>query len=321
MVDIYTEIKRLEALAAEIRQQGYLQDCRLERATAGGTASGTGRSEARYARLRTGKRRLLPNGAKSQYISLQQIPETEAAIERGRMLQRIEKQLARLQSSASKAIDKTTSAITSPEIDRFCKHLFRWLQTYMAVDTVTLLLSEAHTDDLTVRSTIGLEEEIVQQIRIPIGQGFAGGIAATQAPMLVEDLAAVAVVSPILRHRGLQSMVGVPLQFGSHGVGVLHVGTFRSRKFSQREIQQLQLIVNLLQSVIANESLLNAEFYGIFNTILIRIIFIRWSIVRYFGFEQFHRLFAQLMPTKQTPAVFRVWQPGDLSTARFNTQT
>lgn len=316
MTDIHAEIKRLEALAASIREQGYLQDCRLERATAGGTASGTGRSKARYARLRTGKGRLLPNGAKSQYISLQQIPETEAAIERGRMLQKIEKQITRLQASAAKATVTVTSVSTSTEIDRFCKQLFRWLKTYMAVDTVTLLLSEANTQDLTVRSTIGLEEEIAQQIRIPIGQGFAGSIAATQAPMLVENLAAVAVVSPILRHRGLQSMVGVPLQFGSHGVGVLHVGTFRSRKFNRREIQQLQLIVNLLQSVIANETLLNARFYGVFSA-----IFIRWSIVRYLGFGECHRLFSQLMSAVQTTGLLAFGDQGNGPIARFDAQT
>lgn len=308
MVDIHAEIKRLEALAAEIRGQVYLQGCRLERATAGGTASGSGRSEARYARLRSSKGGLLPNGAKSQYISLQQIPETEAAIERGRMLQRIEKQIARLQDRADKAIAKTTKVSTSVEIDRFCKHLFRWLQTYLSVDTVTLLLSEANTQDLTVRSTIGLEEEIIQQIRIPIGQGFAGSIAAKQAPMLVENLTAVAIVSPILRHRGLQSMVGVPLQLGRHGVGVLHVGTFRSRKFNEREIQQLQLMVELLQSVIANGALLNVRFYGTLSA-----TFIRWSIMHYSSFEQLHHLFSQLTSVIQTALSLRSGQLINLS--------
>lgn len=226
----------------------------------------------------------------------------EVAIERGRMLQRIEKQISRLQDKADKAMAKATKVSTSVEIDRFCKHLFRWLKTYMAVDTVTLLLSEANTQDLTVRSTIGLEEEITQQIRIPIGQGFAGGIAAKQAPMLVEDLAAVAVVSPILRHRGLQSMVGVPLQLGCHGVGVLHVGTFRSRKFNEREIQQLQLMVELLQSVIANGALLNVGFYGTFNA-----TFIRWSIVHYSGFKQLRHLFSQITSAIQTALSLRSW--------------
>ena len=43
MTDIYAEIQGLEALEIALRRQGYLQNCRLERATAGGTAIGSAR--------------------------------------------------------------------------------------------------------------------------------------------------------------------------------------------------------------------------------------------------------------------------------------
>ncbi|HEY9654494.1 MAG TPA: GAF domain-containing protein [Crinalium sp.] len=153
-----------------------------------------------------------------------------------------------------------TSKINTPsELDKFCKKLFQWLKVHMAVDTVTLLMPDSGNQDLTVRSTIGLEEEISQRICIPIGQGFAGNIAENKLPVVVENLSAVEVVSPVLRDRGLQSMVGVPLQLVHSVVGVLHVGTFQSRKFNERDIQQLQLVVNLLQSVIANAGVYNFD--------------------------------------------------------------
>jgi signal transduction protein with GAF and PtsI domain len=153
-----------------------------------------------------------------------------------------------------------TSKINTPsELDKFCKKLLRWLQVHMAVDTVTLLLPDSGDQALTVRSTIGLEEEISQKIFIPIGQGFAGNIAETKLPVVVENLSAVEVVSPILRDKGLKSMVGVPLQLARSAVGVLHVGTFQPRKFNERDVQQLQLVVNLLQSVIANVEAFNFD--------------------------------------------------------------
>ncbi|WP_375495009.1 hypothetical protein [uncultured Nostoc sp.] len=68
----------------------------------------------------------------------------------------------------------------------------------MSVDTVTLLLPVADLQSLAVQATIGLEEEITQQIRIPIGRGIAGHIAASVEPMMVNNLSTVEVVSPIL---------------------------------------------------------------------------------------------------------------------------
>jgi len=49
-----------------------------------------------------------------------------------------------------------------------------------------------------------LEEEIAG--RDP--RGFAGHIAASREPMIVDDLSKVEVVSPILQNKGIQSMVG-----------------------------------------------------------------------------------------------------------------
>lgn len=162
-----------------------------------------------------------------------------------------------------KVLEDTSKVNTPAKIDEFCKNLFRWLQVYMAVDTVTLLLPDSNSQDLTVRSTIGLEEEIRQQIRIPIGQGFAGNIAGNKLPVLVRDLSVVEVISPILRDKGLQSMAGIPLPLAQSVVGVLHVGTYQPRKFNERDLQQLQLVGNLLQSVMANAVVFNLVQHGV----------------------------------------------------------
>lgn len=93
-----TEIANLEAQTIVIRQQGeYLQGVRLEKTCAGGTASISAKGEYKYARLRAGRGRLLPNGKKSQYIKLEQVTRYEAAIARGKSLQYLEKQIEQCQ--------------------------------------------------------------------------------------------------------------------------------------------------------------------------------------------------------------------------------
>ena len=139
------------------------------------------------------------------------------------------------------------------------KQLLEWLREYMSVDTVTLLLPVRDRQNLAVYATLGLEEEIVQKIRIPIGQGFAGGISASKQPTIVNNLKEVEIVSPILRHRGLRSLVGIPLPIEQSQMGVLHVGTFESHNFTERDVQQLQLMAKLIGSMVADAGVLSFE--------------------------------------------------------------
>jgi len=69
---------------------------RLDRAAAGGTASNQSQTSYKYARLRSGRGNTLSNGQKSQYIPLKEIAATEAAIQRGRELVRLQKRLENL---------------------------------------------------------------------------------------------------------------------------------------------------------------------------------------------------------------------------------
>ncbi|MFZ0040171.1 MAG: hypothetical protein WAK93_02615, partial [Solirubrobacteraceae bacterium] len=48
----------------------------------------------------------------------------------------------------------------------------------LSVDTVAILLLDRETDQLVARAAKGIEEEVEQGVRIPIGLGFAGRIAA-----------------------------------------------------------------------------------------------------------------------------------------------
>ncbi|NDJ20914.1 GAF domain-containing protein [Nostoc sp. B(2019)] len=139
------------------------------------------------------------------------------------------------------------------------KKLLGWLKEYMSVDTVTLLLPTKDKQNLFVYATIGLKEEITENIQIPIGQGVAGRIAASNEPMIVKDLSKVEVVSPILQQKGLRSLVGVPLPIKQGVTGVLHVGTFKSHQFTERDVQQLQLVAHRLRLKIADIELFNLQ--------------------------------------------------------------
>lgn len=140
-------------------------------------------------------------------------------------------------------LESLTDTIPAHQVLQNLLHqLFECIHQVMAVDTIAILLQTEDGQHVAVQATLGLEEEIAQGIRIPIGRGFAGRIAASCKLTIVDDLSKVEVVSPILRNKGIQSMLGVPLLVENRMFGVFHVGTIRPRHFTKDDAQLLQLV-------------------------------------------------------------------------------
>ena len=79
-------------------------------------------------------------------------------------------------------------------------------------------------EELVARAAVGIEEEVEQGVRIPVGRGFAGRVAAGRAPVILDDVDHADVLNPILREKGIKSLLGVPLLVRDEVIGVLHVG-------------------------------------------------------------------------------------------------
>jgi signal transduction histidine kinase len=75
-----------------------------------------------------------------------------------------------------------------------------------------------------------------------MGKGFAGRVAAQRRPIILDDVDTADVVNPILRQKGIKSMLGVPLLFQERAIGVLHVASLTHRKFTRDEQELLELV-------------------------------------------------------------------------------
>ena len=110
--------------------------------------------------------------------------------------------------------------------------LLERVEKLLEVDTAAILLLDRDGSQLIARSARGLEDEVRQGVRVQVGRGFAGRIAATRAPVTLDDVGPSAVVNPILWRRGIRSMLGVPLIADGRLLGVMHVGTLQPRRFN-----------------------------------------------------------------------------------------
>jgi serine phosphatase RsbU (regulator of sigma subunit) len=91
---------------------------------------------------------------------------------------------------------------------------------------------------------IGLEEEVRQSFRVNLGVGFSGRVAATMEPLIIDVVDDSTVVSPILRATGVSTLLGVPMMVGADLVGVLHLGTYAPRRFTEQDVALLQLVAD-----------------------------------------------------------------------------
>jgi signal transduction histidine kinase len=136
----------------------------------------------------------------------------------------------------------TDAALSHLELDPLLAGLLPRIHDILAVDTVAVLLLDESTKDLVATATVGIEEEVEQGVRVPFGRGFAGRIAAEKRPVILPDVDHADVFNPILRQKGIKSLLGVPLLIRGEAIGVLHVGSLTPREFTRDDTELLELV-------------------------------------------------------------------------------
>ena len=132
-------------------------------------------------------------------------------------------------------------ALSELGAEELLHELLERVRDALRVDTVAILLLDGDSQQLVASAARGVEEEVEQGIRIPIGEGFAGRIASERAAIFIADLDHADIVNPILREKGIRSLLGVPLIVEGGLIGVLHVGSLRPRTFGERDLAVLQV--------------------------------------------------------------------------------
>jgi signal transduction histidine kinase len=136
----------------------------------------------------------------------------------------------------------TDAALAHLELDELLAELLQRIKSILDVDTCAILLLDEATDELVARAAIGIEEEVEQGVRIPVGGGFAGRIAAEGRPIVLAEVDEAHVLNPILYAKGIKTLLGVPLMVRDTVIGVLHVGTLVHRRFTPDDVQLLELV-------------------------------------------------------------------------------
>jgi phosphoserine phosphatase RsbU/P len=135
----------------------------------------------------------------------------------------------------------TDSELSRLDEQEFLAELLVRTKDILQADTAAVLLLDFSSGQLIATAAAGLEEEVRQGVRIPVGRGFAGRIAAEHKPVILDRVDHTTVLNPILLNKGIRSMMGVPMVASGRVVGVMHVGSLTGRQFNAEDARLLQL--------------------------------------------------------------------------------
>jgi sigma-B regulation protein RsbU (phosphoserine phosphatase) len=138
----------------------------------------------------------------------------------------------------------TDAALSQLGLEDLLDQLLERTRELLHADTAAVLLLDPSGTELIATAASGLAQEVRLGVRLPVGQGFAGHVAARGEPIALEDVDHTDTVSPVRLSTQIASVLGVPMLTGGRVIGVLHVGTLAPRRFTDDDIELLQLVAD-----------------------------------------------------------------------------
>src|SRR5215203_4910071 len=118
----------------------------------------------------------------------------------------------------------TDVALTNLDVQDLLAELLTRVRDVLDVDTAAVLLIDQASGDLVATAASGLEEEV--------------------RPIVLEDVDHADIYNPILRDKGVRSLLGTPLVIEGRVIGVIHVGSLSTRRFDSEDVDLLQMVAS-----------------------------------------------------------------------------
>ena len=166
----------------------------------------------------------------------------------------------RVRHRTLEALDEVAQVVTAPgEMDAILHRLLSVvMQTIPSVDAVTVLLR--HGDVLKVKEALGVMAERDPSFSLPIGEGFAGTIAATKQPMFLSAAHIAPIIrSEFIRQKNIKAMYGVPLIRGADLVGVAHMASLTANEFADEDELLFRSVAERVTGIVVQSDLMARE--------------------------------------------------------------
>jgi GAF domain-containing protein len=134
-------------------------------------------------------------------------------------------------------IPKSTKEAIDTYVDRSMDSFVEFISELLDLDICSIMLSDELTSELTVKSAVGLDDDIIKRTRIKFGDKIAGWVALEGKPLFIEDIEN----DPRFAKKSIsqyttKSLMSLPLKIGDRVIGVLNLNNKKtSEPFTKRD--------------------------------------------------------------------------------------
>jgi len=159
--------------------------------------------------------------------------------------------------SIPKSIKQTIDTYVTQSMDSFVEFISELLD----LDICSVMLADEISSELTVKSAIGLDDDIIKRTRIKLGDKIAGWVALEGKPLFIEDIERDERFSKVsISQYTTKSLLSLPLKIGDRVVGVLNLNNKKtSEPFSQHDYSTATFLSDIISQFI---SILYSENYS-----------------------------------------------------------
>ncbi|HYQ48214.1 MAG TPA: HD domain-containing phosphohydrolase, partial [Thermodesulfovibrionales bacterium] len=139
-----------------------------------------------------------------------------------------------------KDIDQKVDTVIKMTLDMFVE----FMSDILDIDRCSIMLADNLTGDLTIRSSLGLSDDVISRTRIRPGDQIAGWVALEGKPLLIEDINN----DPHFGKKNIpkytsSSFISLPLKLKDRVVGVVNLNNKKNAgEFTRKDLQIASLI-------------------------------------------------------------------------------
>jgi PAS domain S-box-containing protein len=148
----------------------------------------------------------------------------------------------------------TDAALAHLGMEDLLRELLSRIRELLAADFAMILLLNEDKKQAAVRASVGLQ--VNETVQIPIEAGIADRIVALTQPSTLADLSVAGSGWPLLHQTG-GSLLSAPLRVEGRVIGMAQVSTDRPRRFTEDEVQLLQVAADRAALAIDHARLFN----------------------------------------------------------------
>ncbi|MCL5773446.1 MAG: GAF domain-containing protein, partial [Firmicutes bacterium] len=135
--------------------------------------------------------------------------------------------------------------VASMNIDRILNIIIVKANQMACTNISTLRLLDEDSDELVIKASVGVKEEIIPLIPLKVGEGIVGEVAQTGMLQIAENLEKDKRFDYFPRElQRVSSEIVVPLKIGTRVIGVLVCASEEQMNFTSREVELLNSLAN-----------------------------------------------------------------------------